>query len=156
MSKCRYCSHMDLRDQNKYGECYCSYHGKYYDPDSNGCSHNDNENSGVEPGGGCYLTTAMCDILGKADDCYELETLRGFREQYLRKTEEGKSLLKEYDEISVPIASRLMEADDRIQIANEMLTQYINEAIAMINRGENEDAVEKYRSMVCYIRNLLG
>lgn len=155
MAKCRYCSSMDLSDQNKWGECYCKRYGKYYDPDSSGCGHNDHESDGKETEGGCYLTTAMCEILGKPDDCYELETLRNFRENYMRNTEEGKKLLQEYDLISPPIVKKLLNRIDRNVIANIMLNDYINVAIEMILNKKYETAIEKYKSMVVYIRETL-
>lgn len=156
MSKCRYCSHMDLRDQDRDGYCYCDYYGKYFDPDSSGCGHNDNEGNGVEPTEGCYLTTAMCNILGKPDNCYELEMLRGFRENYMRKTDEGRVLLNQYDVISIPIAASLLKNKDRVAIANNMRDQYINVAIDLIIQGENELAIEQYKRMVFYIKDILG
>lgn len=42
----------------------------------------------------CYITTAVCDGLGKPDDCYELTLLRDYRDNYLVKSEEGASLVK--------------------------------------------------------------
>lgn len=155
MSLCKYCSYMNLSDQNKYGECYCSYWGRYYDPNSNGCNHNDNSTDGREDTGGCYLTTAMCGILGKADDCYELETLRKFREKYMRNTDEGRLLLKEYDIISPPMALELSKHENRMTIAHEMLHQFINPAIELINNDENALAIKKYKSMVMYVKSVI-
>lgn len=155
MSKCRFCSYMDLSDKNKYGDCYCSYKGHYYDPDSSGCEHNTNDTDGKDHDTGCYLTTAMCQILGKADNCYELETLRSFRENYMRMTDEGKELLKEYDIISPPIASKLLKLKNKMDIANIMLCDYINTSIELINNNDNEAAIIKYKDMVLYLKKLL-
>lgn len=155
MAACRYCSHLDWSDKNKYGDCYCSYIGKYVDPDSPGCSHNDKETNGRDDGGGCYLTTAMCNVLGKADDCFELESLRAFRENYMRKDEEGTKLLSEYDTISPPIAKELEQSENRVSIANDMLNCYINPAIDMISKGENRQAIEKYKEMVDFVKEEL-
>ena len=38
-----------------------------------------------QSGGGCYLTTAMCNILGYPDNNYYLETLRNFRDTVLQQ-----------------------------------------------------------------------
>lgn len=35
---CADCIYMDLRDKNKYGECYCGEHRKYYPPSDLTCS----------------------------------------------------------------------------------------------------------------------
>lgn len=154
MASCRYCSYMDLNDVNNYGECYCSYHGKYYDPDSSGCSHNDKESDGKPSSGGCYLTTAMCQILGKEDNCYELNTLRNFREDYMRHTPEGIKLLEEYEIISPPIVTKLLSKNNRKEIANNMLINYINVAIDLIHKKDFEKAINKYKEMVIYVKSI--
>jgi len=155
MAECRYCSYLDRSDTDKYGDCYCSYLGKYVDPASPGCSKNDKEADGEDHSGGCYLTTAMCGVLGKADDCFELEKLRAFRENYMRKTDEGQKLLAEYDTISPPIAKKLEQSDNRIAIAEKMLRDFIDPAINLIFNGENQQAIEKYKEMVYYVKREL-
>ena len=44
----------------------------------------------------CYITTAVCKTHNKPDDCYELTTLRGYRDTYLMKTETGREIVEEY------------------------------------------------------------
>ncbi len=156
MAACKYCSHLDWSDKNKYGDCYCSYIGKYVDPESQGCSNNDKETNGRDDSGGCYLTTAMCSVLGKADDCFELEKLRAFRENYMRKTDEGQKLLAEYDTISPPIAKKLEQSENRDAIAEKMLKNFIEPAIDLIFNGKNQQAIEKYKEMVYYVKKELN
>lgn len=103
----------------------------------------------------CYLTTAMCDILHKPDDCFELEALRGFRENYLRRTSQGVELLKEYDEIGPRIASKLLAANHREEIAKTMLADFILLAIEKIQQEKNEEAVIIYQNMVTWLRERL-
>ena len=53
----------------------------------------------MKPGGkhkGCFLTTAVCEYLGKADDCEELTTLRAYRDEWLAKQSGGVELIEEY------------------------------------------------------------
>ena len=38
------------------------------------------------PPEGCFITTACCEALGLDDDCFELRTLRRYRDQVLAKT----------------------------------------------------------------------
>ena len=35
----------------------------------------------------CYITTAVCRSMDKADNCYELTTLREYRDGYLLRSE---------------------------------------------------------------------
>lgn len=151
---CRDCSYLDWKDENEDGEFYCTYLGRYVD--GRGCKHNDDKGDGRDhSGSGCYLTTAMCAVLGKADNCYELETLRRFRKDYMHKTDEGKLLLSEYDRISPLIAEKLLESKNKLEIANIMLKNYINKSIDLITSGKNREAMETYKSMVHYIKDAL-
>lgn len=152
---CKDCSHLDWKDENDKGEFYCTYHGYYVDCRSC-CNRNDDKGDGRDhSGGGCYLTTAMCTVLGKADDCHELEVLRGFRKNYMHKTDEGKRLLQEYDLISPPIAEKLLNSKNKTEIANYMLNNYISKSLDLIANGKNQEALETYKAMVLYIKDVL-
>lgn len=45
---------------------------------------------------GCFLTTAACDIIGLEDDCWELQSLRHFRDNWLQHQAEGKEDIARY------------------------------------------------------------
>ena len=49
-------------------------------------------------GGGkkCFITTACCEVVGLADDCFELATLRRFRDRVLVRTGEGRRDIRLY------------------------------------------------------------
>ena len=42
---------------------------------------------------GCFITTACCDVLGLDDDCFELRTLRRYRDDVLAKQPGGAALI---------------------------------------------------------------
>src|SRR3954467_12103630 len=44
----------------------------------------------------CFLTTACVNYYELADNCYELTTLRNYRDTYLISSEEGKNLISCY------------------------------------------------------------
>ncbi|MDR1227529.1 MAG: hypothetical protein LBK55_00670 [Azoarcus sp.] len=44
----------------------------------------------------CYLTTAAVGAVGLADDCWELQTLRRFRDTVLQRTAVGRRLASRY------------------------------------------------------------
>lgn len=58
----------------------------------------------------CFLTTACCRTLGLADDCYELSTLRHFRDAVLARQPGGASVIAEYYRIA-PDICRSLEGD---------------------------------------------
>jgi len=101
--------------------------------------------------GDCYLATAMCQILGKPDNCMELETLRQFRDDVLLESDSGRSLLKQYYETAPAIAKRLEASNSRNTIAHEMLTSYISKIVNMIKDKENQSAIDRYYDMVQFV-----
>lgn len=68
---CKNCKHLNEDDLNKWNEAYCTFE-RMYKPINDTCPYFASKYN-------CYLTTAMCHILGYSDDCYILEALRGFR-----------------------------------------------------------------------------
>jgi len=45
---------------------------------------------------GCFLTTAACEIIGLEDDCWELQSLRHFRDNWLQHQPEGMEDIARY------------------------------------------------------------
>lgn len=106
--------------------------------------------------GGCYLTTAMCNILGYEDHCYALDTLRDFRDNYMKKTPECLPLLEDYDLIGPKISQKLEEDKNKIRTANIMLTEFITPAIICIKREDYDNAIEIYEDMTLGLMDYYG
>ena len=96
----------------------------------------------------CYITTAVCESQGKPDDCYELETLRGYRDTYLLSTEDGRKLVNEYYNIAPTIVNRISKCENSGELYEEICKDYISPCIRMIEAGELEACKEKYMDMV--------
>ena len=97
--------------------------------------------------GGCFLTTARVHHLGLEDDCYELETLRNFRDNYLKSTDDGKELVSEYYSIAPGIVEKIDNSDNQNQYYDYIYAE-IKKCISEIESGSNENAVAIYRKMV--------
>ena len=95
----------------------------------------------------CYLTTAMCKVLGKEDDCEELETLRKYRDTYMRQDERFDPVLEDYDKIGPIISEKIISDPRKEDIASIMKYYYIDRAIDHINNGENMEAYNIYLDM---------
>jgi hypothetical protein len=57
------------------------------------------DESGVDepqPSGGCFITTACCQIVGLSDDCFELRMLRRYRDRVLSRTPDGQRDVERY------------------------------------------------------------
>lgn len=68
-------------------------------------SYNDGLCTPIE--GDCFLTTATCDVIGLTDDCWELRTLRRFRDAWLSRQPGGKADIDRYYREAPAIAQRL-------------------------------------------------
>ena len=96
---------------------------------------------------GCYLTTCMCEVLGKEDDCEELETLRAFRDGYMKNDDRYETLLEDYDRIGPVVSEKIMNDENKVQIAAIMKGWYVDRALVLISQGEFEEAVATYMRM---------
>ena len=96
----------------------------------------------------CYITTAVCKSLGKPDDCYELNTLRSYRDSYLLSTEEGRQMVDEYYNIAPTIVKRIDREKNAGAIYEDIWKTYLSPCIDLIERGENEKCRDLYSSMV--------
>ncbi len=154
--RCYECGLMNMDDHNryKYSECWCNYHRRYYEPDSRACSHAIPRQSGNS--GNCYITTAICDILGFEDDCDYLRTLRGFRDNYMMNKSELFPLLEEYDEIGPIISDCLWNDENKESVANNILEFGIKPSYFFIKDGDEESAIKTYVNMVNALKDLYG
>ena len=102
-------------------------------------------------GFGCYITTAVCQRDGKPDDCEELQTLRHFRDTYMKATIYREALVKRYYELAPAIVRSIQGKPERIaESIYRELRLYIGKAIDAIKRGDNARAMVIYCDMVGY------
>ena len=101
----------------------------------------------------CFLTSACVNYLGKPDNCNELQILRDFRDNYLSQTETGKSIIREYYDIA-PFIVKKIDASPRRSEYYAFIYKKIVECIAAINANQNEIALEIYKQMVLYFKDI--
>jgi hypothetical protein len=147
---------MNLNDRNPYdkNEAYCTECKKYFNPNSNACSDHFlyNEYLNLEHSG-CYITTAICEILEFDDDNIYLNTLRNFRDNYMIKDENLKKILIQYDIIG-PMISYNLENDNHKRTKSLMLLElYIKPIVNHINNQQYVDAIIMYEKMTNELLN---
>lgn len=98
--------------------------------------------------GGCYITTAVCAYLGKADDCYELTTLRWFRDEWLSGQPGGEASIRKYYETAPKVVDALDAHDERNEIYMRIWQDCIRPCIRMIEEGDYESCRVLYERMV--------
>ena len=96
----------------------------------------------------CYITTAVCESQGKADDCYELTVLRNYRDGYLASQENGEEMIEEYYDLAPTIVKHINAMENSAQIYQEIYETYLQPCIRMIEEGRNSECADKYMAMV--------
>jgi hypothetical protein len=103
-----------------------------------------------EPDSGwCFITTAVCESEGLPDDCDELQTLRKFRDEYMRSKPDLSGLVDEYYKIAPEIVVALKQLPNGGAYSFDYLKRtFIVPAVTAIKSGHNEQALEIYCGMV--------
>ena len=109
----------------------------------------------IQQGSGCFITTAFCDYFGKPDDCFELTTLRDYRDMWLRLQPGGEELAKEYYETAPGIVERLnaLPPAGKDRIYASLWSDYIEPCLGLIKNRDYEKCREKYISMVSFLKD---
>lgn len=105
------------------------------------------ENESTYRATGCFITTAVVNILGLADNCEELMILRKFRAQILQNNPEYKNILLKYDTIGPVISRALIHDDNREQVAIDLYRIYIKGCISYIKNNYIDLAINLYTEM---------
>lgn len=100
----------------------------------------------------CYITTAVCESLGKGENCYELNILKEYRDRYLESTEEGHALVEAYYDIAPTIVKRIDRQKDREVIYQNLYEEYLLPCIQKIERQDYEACKEQYQRMVLNLK----
>ncbi len=140
---------------------YCSIHGGQYmqKVNGNGCCKEFKEkrtleSSGYSSGSSCFLTTACVEFLGKPDDCYELTTLRRFRDGYLKKRDGGEALVAQYYEIAPKIVDKINQLPNREEYYKRIYDKIVA-CITCIEADDNDGALAIYKEMVLVLQKEL-
>lgn len=96
-----------------------------------------------EPEGDCFITTACTSFYGLSDDCYQLQTLRKFRDGYLSKSSESKKLIKQYYSVAPALVTLLKADSDRRKLFADIFMK-INSACAALELKQYEEAKRIY------------
>lgn len=95
--------------------------------------------------GDCFLTTAVCKYQGKDDNCYELTTLRNFRDTWLK--ENHPEDIDTYYAEAPEIVKKLEKLPTPEFIFDRMYSSYILPAIEHIEEGNNAAAYRIYKML---------
>lgn len=94
---------------------------------------------------GCFITTAVCEMYGKSDDCYELEVLREFRDTWM-KTNHPQDIETYYREAPGIVAAIKARSDSQV-IFKAFYKEYLVPAINALEQGQEAMAYRIYTSL---------
>lgn len=174
MSRCVDCCHLDLC--NKYNEYtnkyWCSerYMEDWRSPSQEACdsfteaySRTAEEKRRVlkdEISDGCFIVTMACELLGRSpahDVC--LQKFKEYKKNYLMKQKELKKYLSAYEELGPSIAHRMKNYDHGARasiIARNLYNLFLPEVLEEIEKGNHEEAFEKYFDLVSVLAKGCG
>jgi len=117
------------------------YKGKWYNEEKVGrVSDNSKKDD-------CFLTTACVNHKNLADDCYELQVLRNFRDTYLCTFKEGIEHLKEYYFIAPEIVSKINKHSEKEIILEYLYESLVIKSIILISENKEKEAFLNYKNI---------
>lgn len=139
------CTRRNCTDTDFDDSCGAFEMGKYSEDD-------DSSDSGSS--GGCFITSMLCHVLDYDDHCDIMETLRGFRNEKMKRAGCYTEILDEYDVVGPKIAKAIEADSDRENLCRKLLNDYITPIIQKIKNNQDEAAVFAYREMVLCLKKL--
>jgi hypothetical protein len=105
---------------------------------------------------GCFLTTACVTHKGLPDHCYELETLRTFRDDYMRPLPEGMELVDRYYHHGPRVVGMINRSNHASAIYDHIYDTLVLPAVAMIEDRNLSEAMTYYRDYVLEMERQLS
>lgn len=96
----------------------------------------------------CFITTAVCESLGKGDDCAELNAFRTFRDHWLLAQPEGERKIREYYLFAPMIVERIEQHPEREAIYRSVWQEDLEPCLIALKANRMEDCAEQYEAMV--------
>lgn len=102
----------------------------------------------------CFITTAVCARQNKPDDCYELNTIRWFRDNWLMNEVDGPELIKEYYFVAPNLVEKVNNLPNSDHIYQLLERKYINKCVELIEQHEFAKTKNLYTGMINFLINL--
>lgn len=104
-----------------------------------------------EPSSGCFLTSACTAARGLPDDCYELQTLRKFRDEWLKYQPEGILLIAHYYEVAPKIVDAIDACENRLEVYDGIYHQLVLPCVELIEQRKYAEALALYRDTTLFL-----
>ena len=143
---CSDCDFMDLKDTNRYGECYCSKRRHYYKKSDTACNYFQRKGKYIGSASHCFITTCVCSILKEEDTSDTMQTIRFLRDTYMKKEVDCYSMLREYEVVGPIIAKRVLADPNKEKVI----------CVTEIKENKYEEAIDRYIDLTNSLINHYG
>jgi hypothetical protein len=99
------------------------------------------------PAPSCFITTACCDLIGLPDDCWELATLRRFRDEVMLPSADGRADVARYYRLAPAILAAMHAAQQERRLLG-IYTRYILPSAVAARFGFHRTARRLYTGMM--------
>lgn len=106
-------------------------------------------------GESCYITTACVTAKNLPDNCHELETLRGFRDNYIAKTTEGKAWIKTYYNNAPNLVDKINEHKNSTEIYEYIYENLVTKSVELVENKEYDTAFHFYKNCVINLDKII-
>jgi len=106
--------------------------------------------------GGCFLTTAAVSHMKQKDNGEVLNTLRDFRDTYMRKNKEKSKDVAWYYKNAPRIVAALDKRPDADKVYKKMYSDFIKPAYKAIQEGDDAHAYEIYKDGIDFAKKHSG
>ena len=149
------CSYYTFRQ----GDYYCTKKGDYVNSDVyyKYCRNYDYDDCPIYKGnssGTCYLTTACVCAKDLPDDCYELQTLRNYRDTWLRNTQDGLHAIARYYAVAPKIVAAINRREDSKSVYDAVFEKMVRPCVSLIEQKRYEEAFCLYKSVTFELENM--
>jgi hypothetical protein len=153
-ANCQHCFYNSSK--NRLSDFVCSATGEYISSCVHYCrNYAENDELGrAQEKKGCFVTTAVCNILGYPDNCDMLNILRTFRDEKLLSSNYS-FLVDDYYERSTSIVNYINSCPDKFNLASYVYDVLLNSITNKIKDGLFEEVILDYSSMVEYLEFLI-
>jgi len=99
------------------------------------------------PPEGCFITTACCEIVGLDDDCFELRSLRRYRDEVLAKQPGGAAAIARYYAQAPHILAQISAHTRKLRLLS-VYARFVLPAAIAARLGLNANAYRLYVRML--------
>jgi hypothetical protein len=138
----------DNCERTYFKNLYCPQCGEMILPKKHEVYRGQAHSSNTSSTSGCFITEATCRSMGRTDDCYELQSFREFRDNWLKKQSDGKQLIEEYYFVAPQIVSVINSKKNSDEIYQDIWNTYLLPCLYDIESKNYKSCKDRYIYMV--------